>query len=92
MTHIDAQADPPADPPAVTRGPFQVAPKPVKTRTLPTDRWQLSPFDFLFGLVVVATSVAYYRLSEGLWFLSDDWPLAGAGRRSATFSSLTTST
>ena len=79
MTHIDAQADPPADPPAVTRGPFQVAPKPVKTRTLPTDRWQLSPFDFLFGLVVVATSVAYYRLSEGLWFLSDDWPLAGRG-------------
>ena len=81
MTHIDAQADPPADPLAVTRRPFRVAPKPVKTRTIPTDRWQLqlSPFDFLFGLVVVATSVAYFRLSEGLWFSGDDWPLAGRG-------------
>ena len=81
MTHIDAQADPPADPLAVTRRPFRVAPKPVRTRTIPTDRWQLqlSPFDFLFGLIVVATSVADYRLSEGLWFSGDDWPLAGRG-------------
>ncbi len=81
MTHIDAQADPPADPLAVTRRPFRVAPKPVKTRTIPTDRWQLqlSPFDFLFGLVVVATSVAYFRLSDGLWFSGDDWPLATRG-------------